>query len=201
MAGTGWTVHHVSDSCLFDHNPSPQRCAAMAGVWDDSRAVASEPGGACLTLSQAAERLKANEQLLEVLDIELHDMDDWTRRFVDPLAPAPATHLRCHFSSEGPCTCQIQRNPLSSKHNSHLSVCALASQIKGRCCIPRRCMRLSQAQAQHNVSMVPFGWAHAAGISMPQLHEVTAHGPTGDFNKDSRKVAAGTAEQHHAHVP
>ena len=33
----GWSAHHVAHACLFDHSPSPQRCARSGGIWDDSR--------------------------------------------------------------------------------------------------------------------------------------------------------------------
>ena len=49
----GWSVHHVQDACLFDHSPSPQRCARDDGVWDDTWAATVERGGACITAEEA----------------------------------------------------------------------------------------------------------------------------------------------------
>ena len=37
LAVAGWSVHHVTGACLFDHRPSPQGCALRGGTWDDSR--------------------------------------------------------------------------------------------------------------------------------------------------------------------
>jgi hypothetical protein len=64
-------VHHVTDACLFDHNPSPQRCGQMGGVWDDTRAVSTELGGTCLTHEEAQAHLQVGNGAMEVVDIEL----------------------------------------------------------------------------------------------------------------------------------
>ena len=52
----GWEVHRIAGRCLYDHNPSPQRCARMGGVWDDSGAALARSGGECITEAQAQQR-------------------------------------------------------------------------------------------------------------------------------------------------
>ena len=52
----GWEVHRVAGRCLYDHNPSPQRCARMGGVWDDSGSALAHSGGECVTEAQAQQR-------------------------------------------------------------------------------------------------------------------------------------------------
>jgi hypothetical protein len=46
-------VGHVSGQCLVEHSPSPQLCASLGGVWDDSFAASdAEAGGKCLEASR-----------------------------------------------------------------------------------------------------------------------------------------------------
>ncbi len=68
---SGWNVHHVTDACLYDHNPSPQRCAQKGGVWDDTRALSSELGGTCLTPEEAEAHLWIGGNAMEAVEIEL----------------------------------------------------------------------------------------------------------------------------------
>ncbi|EIE21685.1 hypothetical protein COCSUDRAFT_56879 [Coccomyxa subellipsoidea C-169] len=67
----GWNIHHVTDACLYDHNPSPQRCAQKGGVWDDTRALSSELGGTCLTPEEAEAHLWIGGNAMEAVEIEL----------------------------------------------------------------------------------------------------------------------------------
>ncbi|BDA44930.1 hypothetical protein COCOBI_06-4090 [Coccomyxa sp. Obi] len=70
----GWSVHHVADACLYDHNPSPQRCAQMGGVWDETRAVSTHLGGTCLTREEARAYWQVGGKDMEVVEVELsHD--------------------------------------------------------------------------------------------------------------------------------
>ena len=49
---------------MVDHHPSPQRCAAEAGVWDDSRrATPGATGGRCLSKGEAGLLLAADQGL------------------------------------------------------------------------------------------------------------------------------------------
>jgi len=64
-------VRHVRDACLFDHSPSPQRCARAGGVWDDTWAATAERGGACVSAQEAARRLAAGGAELEAVDVAL----------------------------------------------------------------------------------------------------------------------------------
>ena len=59
MPCAGWRLHHIAGRCLYDHNPSPQRCARMGGVWDDSGPVMLHSGGQCITEAQAQQRYDA----------------------------------------------------------------------------------------------------------------------------------------------
>eukprot|EP00775_Hariotina_reticulata_P012502 gene12502-12637_t len=48
-----WKVAHVPGRCLVEHSPSPQLCASLGGVWDDSFAGSDEEaGGKCLEASR-----------------------------------------------------------------------------------------------------------------------------------------------------
>jgi hypothetical protein len=64
-------VRHVRGACLFDHSPSPQRCARAGGVWDDTWAATAERGGACVSAQEAARRLAAGGAELEAVDVAL----------------------------------------------------------------------------------------------------------------------------------
>ena len=66
LARDGWKAVHVTDKCLFAHNPSIQACAWKGGVWDD-RDVILESGGMCITPSQADQILKKDSQTEQVL--------------------------------------------------------------------------------------------------------------------------------------
>ena len=59
MPFAGWRLHHIARRCLYDHSPSPQRCARMGGVWDDSGPVVLHSGGRCITEAQAQQRYDA----------------------------------------------------------------------------------------------------------------------------------------------
>ena len=70
----GWEVHHVAGRCLYDHNPSPQRCARMGGVWDDSGSAVGHAGGECITEAQAQQRYDAAAGAIEMETVQLsHD--------------------------------------------------------------------------------------------------------------------------------
>ena len=70
----GWQAHHVAGRCLYDHNPSPQRCARMGGVWDDSRSALQRSGGECITEAQAQQRYDAAAGAIEMDVVQLsHD--------------------------------------------------------------------------------------------------------------------------------
>ena len=64
-------MHRVEGTCLFDHSPSPQRCARLGGVWDDTWAATVERGGACLSAQEAEHRLAAGGADLEAVEVEL----------------------------------------------------------------------------------------------------------------------------------
>ena len=64
-------MHHIAGRCLFDHNPSPQRCARMGGVWDDSASVLGSNGGECVTEAQAQLRYDAAVGALELDVVQL----------------------------------------------------------------------------------------------------------------------------------
>ena len=64
-------MHRVEGACLFDHSPSPQRCARLGGVWDDTWAATVERGGACLSAQEAEHRLAAGGADLEAVEVEL----------------------------------------------------------------------------------------------------------------------------------
>lgn len=60
--------------CLYDHNPSPQRCARMGGVWDDSGSALAHGGGKCITEAQAQQRYDAAAGGIEMETVQLsHD--------------------------------------------------------------------------------------------------------------------------------
>ena len=63
-------MEHLSGRCLFEHDPSPQRCARLGGVWDDTLTHALDsPGGSCITPEDAEERLTQGDR--ELLEVEL----------------------------------------------------------------------------------------------------------------------------------
>lgn len=70
LVDSNWTVHHVTDSCLYDHSPSPQRCARIGGVWNDANNV-WEGGGSCITQQEAAQKLLDDPSGLEQISIAL----------------------------------------------------------------------------------------------------------------------------------
>lgn len=70
LVDSNWTVHHITDKCLYDHSPSPQRCARVGGVWDDSNNV-WEGGGSCITQQETAQKLLDNPAGLEQTSIQL----------------------------------------------------------------------------------------------------------------------------------
>ena len=86
-------MHHVQDACLFDHSPSPQRCARDGGVWDDTWAATVERGGACIAAEEAAQRLAAGGADLEAVDVKLSS-DGWLSGFLPEGLVAPDT-IRC----------------------------------------------------------------------------------------------------------
>ncbi|KAK9822636.1 hypothetical protein WJX81_002024 [Elliptochloris bilobata] len=97
LLDAGWRVHHVRDACLFDHSPSPQRCARANGVWDDTWAATVERGGACVTAEEAARRLAAGGADLEAVDLALSS-DGQLSDFLPGGAGAPDS-IRCIRSS------------------------------------------------------------------------------------------------------
>jgi hypothetical protein len=58
-----------------EHAPSPQRCATLGGVWDDTEAATDkETGGKCLSPGRAEGRLDELGSTAEVVEVELsHD--------------------------------------------------------------------------------------------------------------------------------
>jgi hypothetical protein len=68
-------VSHIANRCLVEHAPSPQRCATLGGVWDDTEAATDkETGGKCLSPSRAEGRLEELGSTAEVIEVELsHD--------------------------------------------------------------------------------------------------------------------------------
>eukprot|EP01024_Parvocaulis_polyphysoides_P035578 TRINITY_DN3153_c0_g1_i1.p1 TRINITY_DN3153_c0_g1~~TRINITY_DN3153_c0_g1_i1.p1 ORF type:complete len:375 (-),score=48.81 TRINITY_DN3153_c0_g1_i1:204-1208(-) len=75
LVEAGWRVAHFTDTCLFDHSPSPQRCARNGNVWDDSKANTHEVvGGRCIVPEAAEEYLQKNNDTLEMIEIQVsHD--------------------------------------------------------------------------------------------------------------------------------
>ena len=86
-------MHRVQDACLFDHSPSPQRCARDGGVWDDTWAATVERGGACIPAEEAARRLAAGGADLEAVDVRLSS-DGRLSDFLPEGLNAPDT-IRC----------------------------------------------------------------------------------------------------------
>ncbi|KAF8065512.1 EXOSC8 [Scenedesmus sp. PABB004] len=74
-----WKVAHVAGRCLVEHAPSPQRCAAEGGVWDDTAAATDAgSGGACLGPDRAAARLAALGPAAELVEVAVsHDPDSF----------------------------------------------------------------------------------------------------------------------------
>lgn len=84
-----WQVARVEGRCLVDHAPSPQTCAALEGVWDDTAAgTDAGAGGRCITASRAAKMLEQLGKEAEMVTLEVsHDTS-----FGLPAGPLP---LRC----------------------------------------------------------------------------------------------------------
>ncbi|DBB10253.1 TPA: hypothetical protein ACH3X3_001818 [Trebouxia sp. C0006] len=74
LVDSNWTVHHVTDKCLYDHSPSPQSCARIKGVWDDSNNV-WEGGGSCISQQEAAQKLLDDPAGLEQISLRLSSDD------------------------------------------------------------------------------------------------------------------------------
>uniref|UniRef100_A0A383WPA8 Uncharacterized protein n=1 Tax=Tetradesmus obliquus TaxID=3088 RepID=A0A383WPA8_TETOB len=70
-----WKISHVSGRCLVEHAPSPQRCATLDGVWDDTQAATDkETGGKCISLARAKARLQELGAAAEAVEVQLsHD--------------------------------------------------------------------------------------------------------------------------------
>lgn len=68
-------VARIANRCLVDHAPSPQTCASLGGVWDDTAAATDKgTGGTCLTAGRAAKRLEELGTAAELLEIHVsHD--------------------------------------------------------------------------------------------------------------------------------
>jgi hypothetical protein len=68
-------VTHIANRCLVEHAPSPQRCATLGGVWDDTEAATDkDTGGKCLSPSRAEGRLEEMGSAAQVIEVELsHD--------------------------------------------------------------------------------------------------------------------------------
>eukprot|EP01023_Acetabularia_acetabulum_P013725 TRINITY_DN16639_c1_g2_i1.p1 TRINITY_DN16639_c1_g2~~TRINITY_DN16639_c1_g2_i1.p1 ORF type:complete len:415 (+),score=54.24 TRINITY_DN16639_c1_g2_i1:48-1292(+) len=75
LVEAGWKVQHYNHSCLFDHAPSPQRCARNGNIWDDSKANSHEVvGGRCMDPEAAQEYLTKYNDTMEMIQIEVsHD--------------------------------------------------------------------------------------------------------------------------------
>eukprot|EP00878_Enallax_costatus_P036477 GHUV01040967.1.p1 GENE.GHUV01040967.1~~GHUV01040967.1.p1 ORF type:complete len:318 (+),score=72.11 GHUV01040967.1:2345-3298(+) len=71
----GWKVAYIRNKCLVDHAPSPQTCAMLGGVWDDTAAASDEgAGGNCLAPGRARQRLEQLGTAAEMIDVEVsHD--------------------------------------------------------------------------------------------------------------------------------
>jgi hypothetical protein len=69
-------VSHIANRCLVEHAPSPQRCATLGGVWDDTAAATDkDTGGKCLSPGTAAARLQQLGAAAELVEVELsHDI-------------------------------------------------------------------------------------------------------------------------------
>ncbi|KAK9840401.1 hypothetical protein WJX74_009271 [Apatococcus lobatus] len=77
MLNTGWKVRHVTDKCLFDHSPSPQRCARLGGVWDDSLSHSPAGGaGSCISRADADQRLGLPDAKQTLEEIKVHLSSD-----------------------------------------------------------------------------------------------------------------------------
>mmetsp|Transcript_7006 Transcript_7006/g.13794 ORF Transcript_7006/g.13794 Transcript_7006/m.13794 type:complete len:521 (-) Transcript_7006:400-1962(-) len=67
-----WRVLRLRDAGLVNHGPSPQQCAALGHVWDDSDVdSASAAGGSCLNIHEAAQKLGGSMQDPERLQAEV----------------------------------------------------------------------------------------------------------------------------------
>eukprot|EP01025_Chloroclados_australasicus_P029064 TRINITY_DN288_c1_g1_i1.p1 TRINITY_DN288_c1_g1~~TRINITY_DN288_c1_g1_i1.p1 ORF type:complete len:439 (+),score=23.23 TRINITY_DN288_c1_g1_i1:29-1318(+) len=72
LVEAGWKVKHFSNTCMFDHSPSPQQCAQQGNIWDDSQANSQEhTGGRCMTDKAAEIYLKEHPDTLEVVEIQV----------------------------------------------------------------------------------------------------------------------------------
>jgi hypothetical protein len=72
----GWEVLHIKATCLVNHAPNPQLCAARGGVWDDTHfAEISHAGGECISAEEGKERMRMSSVgSLEMVTINVtHD--------------------------------------------------------------------------------------------------------------------------------
>ncbi|KXZ44304.1 hypothetical protein GPECTOR_69g397 [Gonium pectorale] len=72
LKSAGWKIHYVHGKCLVNHAPSPQQCALLGGIWDDS--VMSLPqsfGGSCVSVKSVADRMRAHPDLYELLELNV----------------------------------------------------------------------------------------------------------------------------------
>jgi len=191
-------VRHVRDACLFDHSPSPQRCARAGGVWDDTWAATAERGGACVSAQEAARRLAAGGAELEAVDVALSSDGNLSAFLPAGGGAVPASIRRalrppaCRARNERPqradrltlaCAACITM-PLTHYHALHASMpfmhhlrrrllCCLHRPRKVRC-LPaearaRRCIRHANVASGHRQMMAYFGAGCAAELDAPAL--------------------------------
>lgn len=77
-------IAHIANRCLVEHAPSPQTCAVLGGVWDDTAAASDEgAGGNCLAAGRAAKQMEQLGGAAEILEIEVsHDTEGRCSGFV-----------------------------------------------------------------------------------------------------------------------
>lgn len=72
LVKAGWKVTHISDRCLVEHAPSPQRCAQSSGVWDDSvAATVDHTGGYCVRKHDAVKKRSAYPEYYEIVSVNI----------------------------------------------------------------------------------------------------------------------------------
>ncbi|KAK9813768.1 hypothetical protein WJX73_008320 [Symbiochloris irregularis] len=94
LMSSGWKARHVEGRCLFEHSPSPQRCARQGGAWDESQISPESPiGGECISQGQADALLASFSDHVEELNITLST--DGAINAFDKGLPGNQTTIRC----------------------------------------------------------------------------------------------------------
>ena len=129
LAGcAGWKVHHVAGRCLYDHSPSPQRCARMGGVWDDSGSPLQHSGGECITEAQAQQRYDAAAGTI-AMDIVQLSHDGGLAGFGELGAHSTIRQVRCSaccmaaWCVTPPQLCAESRRIENRQYVAHCSPC------------------------------------------------------------------------------